>query len=253
MAYIWSPDYRDENRDSRYPFADDSTLITSDGLTVNPATFLDASVYPLGGSARTTLMAIEVANRLIRFWVGDGDGPRRASGEFDPLQPPEIIHLKDPLGRPAGLLLVDPILLAASQTWPIGTHAFPSGTAEFVASCVIPTPEIGVRGFLTADGDLLTGDVWWVGEHGMVVRDDDGTVRIDIIGDPLFARRLCYPLGLFTTPRFVRTINGIPPGADGNFRIVVGSHNAPDTVLRIYPLSATELAVEAIGTPLWET
>jgi hypothetical protein len=233
LAYIWSPDYRDENRDSRYPFADDATLVTSSGLALDPATFLDASVYPIGGSARAALTAIEVSNRLIRFWVGDGDNPRRASGEFDPLRPPETIHLMDPFGRPAGLLLANPILLAASQVWSIGTHAFPAGTAEFVASCVIPTPEIGVRGFLTADGDLLTGDVWWVGENGVVVRDDEGVVRIDVVGDPLFARRLCYPLGLFATPRFVRTINGIPPGPDGNFRIIVG--------------------IEAIGTPLWGT
>jgi hypothetical protein len=115
---------------------------------------------------------------------------------------------------------------------------------------VIPTPEVGVRGFLTEAGALLTGDVWWVGERGIVVRDDGGTVRVDVVGDPLFARRLCFPLGLFATPRFIRTINRLPPGPDGDFQVVVGGHDAPDTVLRIYPISPTELAFEVVGETL---
>lgn len=250
MSQQWHPGYRDENASSRYPFADGSTLVAEDGLAFDPSTFVDASVYPIGGGPRCGITAIEVANRVVRVWVGDPSDTRRASGTFDPLLPPDEVHLQDAHGRPAGVLLSDPTLLAASQAWPAGLHAFPTGSAEFVASCVIPTPEVGVRGFLTADGDLLTGDVWWVGERGVVVRKDGDAIRVDIVGDPLFARRLCFPLGLFATPRFVRTINHIPPGPGGDFQIVVGDHDAPDTILRIYPISATELAVEAVGQTL---
>jgi hypothetical protein len=250
MAHQWHPDYRDENLTSRYPFADGSLLVADSGLTVDPATFTDATIYPIGGQERTALTAIAVDNRDIALWIGDAADDRRASGTFDPLDPPSEIHLADRYGRPAGMLLTDPTLLAASQAWSYGVHTFPAGMAEFIASCVIPTPEIGVRGFLTADGDLLTGDVWLVGERGVVIRGEDEVIRIDIVGDPLFARRLCAPLGLFVTPRMIRTINHIPPGPDGNFQVIIGNHDAVDTILRIYPLSATELAIEAVGATL---
>jgi hypothetical protein len=251
MAYRWAPDYRDENRSSRYPFADGSTLVADTGLVLDPALFLDASIYPIGAPAFCALTVIEVSNRLIVIWVGDPDEPRRASCAFDPLAVPSELRLSDPYGRPAGLLLADQAALAGGQSWDVGTHVFPSGSADFAVSCVIPSPEVGVRGFITGDGDLLTGDVWWVGEHGVVVRaDGKRTIRIDVVGDPLFVRRLCFPRGLFSTPRFIRTINGIPPGPDGDFRILVDSMTVPDTVLRIYPLSATELAFEVVGAAL---
>jgi hypothetical protein len=250
MAHQWAPGYRDENASSRYPFADGALLVADSGLAVDPATFIDAAVYPIGGRERAALTALEVDNRRVTIWVGDGDDAARASAAFDPLRPPAAVRLADAYGRPAGLLLADPVLLAASQAWAPGRHAFPAGMAEFAASCVVPTPEVGVRGFLTAAGDLLTGDVWWVGERGVVVRAEDDAIRVDVVGDPLFSRRLCFPLGLFVTPRFVRTINHIPPGPDGDFRLIVGNHDAPDTILRIYPLSATELAVEAVGATL---
>jgi hypothetical protein len=250
MAERWHPDYRDEHLPGLYPFADGMTLVAEDGLALDPAAFLDASAYPIGGGPGCALTAVEVSTRLVRFWIGDDADRRRASATFDPLAPPTLLALADTYGRPAGVLLVDPLPLAASQAWPGGAHEFPAGTAEFVASCVLPTPEVGVRGFLTAAGDLLTGDVWWVGERGVVIRTEDGAIRIDVVGDPLFARRLCFPLGLFATPRFVRTINGVPPGPDGDFKLIVGAHDAQDTILRIYPVSATELAIEAVGETL---
>jgi hypothetical protein len=250
LAELRSRDYRDENAASRYPFADGASLRATSGLAIDPATFLDAAVYPVGGRARCGVTAIVVADRIVTIWVGDPPRSRRASGTFDPFFPPDAVHLEDEYGRPAGMFLADPVLLAASQAWPTGTHTFPAGAAELAASCVVPTPEAGLRGFLTEAGDLLTGDVWWVGEHGVVVRDEGGTVRVDVVGDPLFARRLCFPLGVFSTPRFVRTINGIPPGPDGNFQVLVGDRDAPDTALRIYPLSDTTLGVEVVGATL---
>ena len=250
MPSFWSPSYRDENLTSRYPFSDGSLLVADSGLAVDVATFTDASIYPIGVGERCGVSAITVSNRLVVIWVGDIRESRLASGRFDPLLPPSTIPLEDAYGRPAGMLLADPLLLAASQAWPSGTHTFATGMAEFVASCVVPTPEVGVRGFLTEDGDLLTGDVWWVGERGVVVRKDGDTVRIDEVGDPLFARRLCFPLGLFLTPRFVKTINGIPPGPGGDFQIIVGDHLALDTVLRIYPRGPGELVIEAVGERL---
>jgi hypothetical protein len=247
MTGIWNPEFRDENRSSRYPFSDDSALVSDDGLALDPGMLLDASIYPIGVGPRCALTAIDVAQRLVTFWVGDSAEPRRASGSFDPFLPPDGIYLEDPRGRPAGMLLAERTPLAASQAWAAGMHTFAAGSAEFVASCVIPTPEPGLRSLLTGAGDLLAGDIWIVGERGVVVRDDGGAIRVDVVGDPLFSRRLCFPLQLFSTPRFIRTINGVPPGPDGSFRIVVDDRSTPDTVLRIYPLADDQLGIGLVG------
>ena len=124
------------------------------------------------------------------------------------------------------------------------------GAAEFAATCVTPMPAAGVRGFTTPDGTLFTGDVWLVGEDGVVVREEDGAVRIDVVGDPLFRRRLCQPVQLFTTPRFVKTINGMRPDARGDFKITAGRALAADTVLRVYTDDTGGITFEAVGQVL---
>lgn len=250
MPHILHPEWRTEQLESRYPFADGASLAARDGLAFTPDTFLDASVYPIGGGPRAYLSAIVVAVRLVTLWVGDPRQARRASGSFDPLDPPERVALTDPVGRPAGLLLADPVLLASTQAWPPGEHVFDPAATEFAASCTIPTPAEGLLGLAASDGEPLAGDVWLIGEDGVVVREEDGHIRVDVVGDPLFARRLCEDLGSFSTPRFVRTINGIPPGPDGTFQIAVSEAGAADSILRIVPEPPDTLRIGLVGQPL---
>lgn len=244
------PEWRNENLDSKYPFADSATLISRDKISIPADTFLDASVYPIGGGARAYISSLEIGNRLATIWVGDATNTTRASGSFDPLAPPELVALIDTYGRPAGMFVADPLRLAAAQAWPTGTHVFDIGATEFAASCTISTPEVGVRGLIAAQGNLLTGDAWLIGENGVAVTldPDDGTsIRVDVVGDPLFSRRLCYPLDLFLSPRFVKTINGVPPDSSGNFQITVATRSASDTILRIIPEPPDTLRIGLVG------
>jgi hypothetical protein len=247
MPRILHPEFRDEQLYSRYPFADGASLTSRGGLALTPDTFLDASVYPIGGGARAYLSVLGVAPGLVTIWIGDPALARRASAAFDPLDPPDRLALTDAAGRPAGLLLADPVLLAATQAWPAGEHVFDPAATEFAASCTIPTPGTGLQGLATADGQVLAGDVWLIGEDGVVVREEDGAIRIDVVGDPLFARRLCQGEGTFATPNFVRTINGMPPAPDGSFQLTVASVGAADTVLRITPEPPDTLRIGLVG------
>ena len=77
-------------------------------------------------------------------------------------------------------------------------------------------------------------------------RGDGDNIRIDIVGDPLFRRSLCSPKNLFTTPRFVTTINQCQPGPGGNVQLIVGHQDSPDAVARIYPADGG-LRIEAAG------
>lgn len=246
---IIHPEYRDENLASNYPFADTATLLSRDKIQLLPDMFIDASIYPIGGTEQLYISLIVVGTRIVTLWIGDPTNTQLASCSFDPLSPPAMLTLVDTFGRPAGLFLADPIQLAAAQAWPAGSHTFDVGTTEFVASCTIPTPEPGVRGLWTADGNLSTGDAWIIGEDGIVVSlDDNGNIRVDVVGDPLFSRRLCA--STFSTPRFVKTINGIPPDANGDFQITVATLSSPDTVLRIVPVPPDTLRIGLVGVPV---
>lgn len=251
MARILFPEFRDEQGPTRYPFGDEATLATTGGLAVGPDTFLDAALHPVGGGERQYLSRVRVAARQVTLVVGDPETPELASTSFDPLAPPDLLELTDAYARPAGVLVSDATRLAVFQTWPAGEHRFAPGATEFAASCVTPMPQVGVRGFVTPDGTLFTGDVWIVGEDGVVVRRDDaGNVRIDVVGDPLFRRRLCQPVQLFTTPRFVKTINGMRPDERGDFKITVGRALAADTVLRVFADDTGGITFEAVGQTL---
>lgn len=243
------PEFRNEFASTRYPFADNATLLAQDGVQAIPdELFTDAAIYPIGGQARAYLSQIVVTARLVTLTISDPAGQSLCTGSFDPIDPPAVIQLSDAFGRAAGVLVSTAAQLIAFNAWPHGTYTFELGSTEFVASVVIPTPEIGLRGIMTEAGELLTGDVWIVGDNGIVVREDtDGAIRIDIVGDPLFVRKLCQPLELFNPPTFLRTINGCPPNEHGEFHLVVGGHLAGDTVLRILPAGEAALKIEAVG------
>lgn len=249
---VFYKEWRDEQAGSKYPFADGASLAASTGLVLDPSIFLDAVVYPIGGGPRVYLTRVSArGTRTVTLVVGTQNGAALASAEFDPLDPPSELNLTDALGRPAGMIVSTPDRLAAFQTWPFGDHDF-GQSAEFVSTCVVPMPAPGLRGLLLEDGTLFTGDVWVVGEDGVVVREDGtGVIRIDLVGDPLFRRRLCEPNDLFVTPRFVKTINGVEPDERGNFLLTVNSELAGDTILRLFPTDdGKALKIEVVGQKL---
>jgi hypothetical protein len=256
--------WRDEQRESRYPFADGASLQTSTGLDLGYDTFLDGHLYPIGGSARLFLSEAIVSSSNVTLWIGNTGTAHLAAAEFDPRDPPELLAFYDSVGRPAGVLVADGLSLARFQGWERATHVFAEAATEFAASICCPLPEIGVRGFLTPDGDILTGEVWLVGENGLVVREDpdvttgNGVVlRIDVVGDPLFRRALCNGVAnnpggevpLFQPPRLLRTINHQPPDEFGNFTLTVGRNVALAPILRIQPQDG-EIRIYLVGQGL---
>ena len=115
----------------------------------------------------------------------------------------------------------------------------------FAPAVIVPQPEIGVRGIVTPDGDALFGDVWLVGENGVIIRrDTDGSLRIDMIGDPFTARKLCEDEEIADEDVEVlqaycplETINGISADDIGNYRMLVGSNESLSNILRIKPVT----------------
>jgi hypothetical protein len=256
MVEIRHPEWRDELESTRYPFAATATLDNGNGGVILEGSFLDAHLYPIGAGEGLYLRSVELGyefgTRTIADRVRDV-----CSGQFRVPNPQDNVRLTDEYGRPAGLLVSESVRLAMFLSWGIGVHEFEPEMTEFAATCCMPTPEIGVRGIQLADGSLLTGPVWLVGGDGVVLRHETvelppqscrqpgetvDVIRVDVVGDPLFRRRLCNPVDLFQTPRFVQRLairqQGqllfvCEPDEQGNFSIQRNDSLAGDSAIRV--------------------
>jgi hypothetical protein len=265
-ARIVFPEFRDEQSDSRYPFNDSATLKSRDGFYIPKNCFVDVSVYTINGAVGVFISSIELNNNLVTIRLTDSARQNTCSASYAPLELASDdftpLPLIDKYGRPAGIIIGLTEGLNLLSGWPLGVHTFTQAATELVASAVVPAQEPGVRGLLEPSGGLLTGDVWLVGEKGVVLRAEaDNTIRVDIVGEPLFKRIQCLdetgnPVGDFTPKTFLKTINGCEPDKYGNFTITVAT-NAPGistaktaAILRVYPENNT-LKIAAVGSKVF--
>ena len=241
MAQIKYDDWRSENAKRNYPFADSATL-TNGTITLPKSLLLDARLYPIGGGPRQYISAITKAATLITFTISD-DTQDLATASFDEAAIPDNgeVALYDTYGRPAGVFVSTETALRSFGSIDAGEYTFLVTETAFAATVVIPQPALGVRGVQLPSGDVLTGDVWIVGEDGIVVRDDgDGALRVDAIGDPFAEQKLCTEeetaeVQLRQPYCPVKTINGVEPDEQGNIMLVTGSNQSLTNVLRIIP------------------
>jgi hypothetical protein len=249
-----TPEWRRSVEATKYPFTERATLTNKDGRVILEGCLLDAALYPVGGLERMFLSRVEVSHDTVTVYAGDSGNRLRCSGSFGLIRPASLVSLEDSFGRPAGVLVSETRRLGIFQSWGVGNFDFVQDQTEFVASVCFPTPEDGVRGVLLPDGTLLTGDVWLVGEDGVVIRTDTDVipdecgvasgarvVRVDVVGDPLFRRRLCEPASLFTTPRLVKALRVLHSGGEfvctpdvqGNINIVTATTLIDKSALRV--------------------
>ena len=246
------PEFRDEQADSKYPFADTAALKTAgDGFELPRDGVIDAAIYAIGAGARAYLSRVVVGGNTVTLAVGDENNFNTAQVTYSPLTAPKNgqLYLRDTYGRPAGMLILTELCLALLGGWPTKEHVFDIAASEFVSSVVVPAQENCVRAIQSEDElNFLTGDVWLIGGNGVVLRqEDEEVIRIDINGEPLFKRLLCEGGDEPYAPGpFLQTINGCGPDEYGNFNITAMGQNTPDTVLRIYP-DKNQLKIGLVG------
>jgi hypothetical protein len=267
LQRIRHPEFRREFAETPYPFADGASL--SNGAdTIPDGTFLDLSYYPIGGREGAYLAAVARTLTTVTLTFGDAGSPARATGSFDVTATPSVFALTDTYGRPAGVVVSETARLAVFGSWAPAVHAFTATQTPLAASCCIPTPEAGLRGVQLEDGSVLNNEVWLVGDDGVALTVNgpytdpglDATpcydIRVDVVGDPLFRRKVCTPTSHFATPIFVRKLHVV--GGPQEFdlypdvygRVVVTANNAEkaDSVLRVRTTHGG-IIVEAAGGP----
>lgn len=241
-------EFRDDFRNSHYPFSDSANRISNEYRRVIAAgTFIDALLYPIDATSNVYLSQIDIDAQNVTFSIADRRRRALATGVIDLFNPQEIIYFYDAQSRPAGTLVAAPLTLAQFSAWEIGTHTFNNAQTEFVASCLKIPVNNGVQGFTTADSTLFTGDVYLMGENGITLIAQDEVITVHAVGDPLFRRRECLPTEKFIPPSFFLTINGCPPDQYGNFNITVGDNLATDTIVRVVQTEGG-LEIRAVGT-----
>jgi hypothetical protein len=250
MAEIILPEWRNGNQHVRYPFTDTATLVNTNGLTIDPDLFDDARIYPVGGAAGLYLNRIEVTTLGLFFHIADPvHGELAGGGYLFADSPVNDIGLFDQYGRPAGVLVSSADrLVAAAGIYPQGDTVFEQVETEFAPTVAIPIPNTGLRGILLDDGGFISGDIYLVGSDGVVLQEEGGAIRVDIIGDPYALLKACRAEGL-PTPAFcgIKTINHIRPNAQGDFKITIGGNLAPETILRITQDDSGNVDIAALG------
>ena len=130
--------------------------------------------------------------------------------------------------------------------------AFTQAQTELASSCVVPLPQIGLRGFLLDDGSYFTGDIYLTGVDGIVLTvPQANTIRVDVLGDPYAKLDECTEEGIPVEPLCgLKTIDGIAPDpVTGDFKVSPGANPpyAVDNVIRVTQNSG-ELIIETVGS-----
>lgn len=264
------PEWRDEQEYPAYPFEDESSLTTTTGETFPASTFIDAAVYILDVTKPIQLTAVTVAAELLTLTFGTEDELTLATAEFEWTSADTQLQLQDTSGRACGVLVSDAARLSVFQGWGAGDFTMESSAAVLVAACQHPIPDAGVTSFELDDGSVLFGDVYIVGDNGIVLNcvptthgDACGVlptpryaIQVNAIGDPLFLRKVCEPT-LFQTATFLQSLvfqKGekeveLGPGEDGRIIIWQGSVVSENTILRVVQRE-NKLKISVVGEKL---
>lgn len=235
MERVILEEWRNSGERVKYPFSDLAPLSNSYGERIDEDLFYDARLYPIGASVGVYLSRILVADAGITFFISDPERGVLASGGFKFASPPDDIALFDAYDRPAGILVSNAAKLGAlANVYGEGEILFEAGDTDFAPTAVVPLPQPGVRGVLLDDGNVVAGDIYLVGVDGVVLSIEDGAIRVDVIGDPHALVKACAEEGI-PLPAFcgLKTINGIAPDANGDFKLTVGGNEAADNILRV--------------------
>lgn len=229
------------NELSRYPFADTASpdLVLPLSRLIN-----DVRVFAFDMEPPVFISAVSVHINGFSITFRDG-GTGRAVGTYRHGDGP-IVRLRDLFGRPAGVIDLEDEARAL-QGWGVRTYAMQAEQTELACGTVIPTPSHVVTGLRTPDGSVFYGDVTLFGEQGIILRDDAGRARVDIVGDSAAELRFCVSSET-TIPMTLRTINGYPGSELRDFSILNGFGEADDTALRVVPIQGG-ISLSIAGAP----
>jgi len=174
---------------ANYPFSEMSSFQLTDTIYF-PADFIaDAHIY-VTGQNRYEITRLVKRRGQITIYIGTIvtqeliEGHYRIEAENINEFTKKTIELIDTWGRRAGLLVVKS--LESILFVPDGDYSLLRGTAMFEVACHVPIVEDRLVGFIV-DGQLVTGDVEFVGTQGITLERKDNAVFFHFTGEPYYA------------------------------------------------------------------
>ncbi len=217
-----------------YPFVDSASLQSQDGSLSIAGLFTDARIMTPDVISAPYISSISWDGNTMTINVSVGTSTPLV-GTYTPLTSGSLINLTDSAGRPGGVLVLDVEQAPGVASTNSNSATFLPAATQFVATCVIPETADGVTGFLLPDGSTVSGDVWFVGENGVVLGWENGELKVQLVGDPYFTRVSCEGATNlpYIPPVPLATINGMQPNAIGDFAITTGVIVTADNVLHV--------------------
>ena len=190
-----SPQWRDSNHFSRYPFTDSSSLQYSAEDYLPIGTFVDARLYLPGLTGVVSLLNITVTATQVILSVGkQNSASNQATAIIDGRNPQERISVRSVSGDICGCFVSGQNQWAELLSLPRGSYDIIPGTADFLPAVTVSIPANTQR--LLDPAGLVVGDVIrLVGENGVrldCVEDAKGlTIRAHAVGEPLYRITEC--------------------------------------------------------------
>jgi hypothetical protein len=239
-----SPQWRQLNHHSKYPFADTSSLQSAEGFSLPLSTIIDAGVYLPGGTGRISLLSVSVESSSVVIRVGKYTDPSIfASARIDAAATQRLATLRTPTGQLAGTLLAGDNFWAELLSLAVGEYTFPPGSADFVPSVLTAIPTTVDR-LLGPEGERLGSIARIVGRDGVFLdcdnRSDRLTVIVHAVGDPLSELAKCGVDANVANQvienvvfQSGETIIECSPGLNGQILILPATFDKPDAALRV--------------------
>lgn len=246
---ITAVEWRNNNENIRYPFADSATLLSEDNVEFDKDVFSDARLYFIGSSGRIYLGAVDVAGLAVTLRFYDTVAGYLGWASYDGTVVGGELSVFDQYGRVAGILVSTEIRLAAfANRFKQGETLYAVEATEFAPTVLVPLPNAGVQGLLLDDGSVLTGEIWLVGEDGVVLSYRDNALRVDVVGNAYALVQECEKEG-FALSTFcgLKTINEISPDAHGDFKLLPGGNLAQLSALRVESAADGQVQLKLLG------
>jgi hypothetical protein len=239
MSGLWNVEWLNSNENRRFPLSESATRVDQTGTFTLPDSFLVGLYLPVHAAldvdpARFYLARISVVSTGFSVSIGYDDGSgtppvvatasiaRASLVEYAPYALPGVGDFGDTTGK---LVIgrADEIDLQ-----PPGEYTFAPAAGRLDTDCIRPILR-GVGSVAVVSGTTtsarFSGDIQLVeGDNVTLTVVGPGQIRIDAANNPDLNQSCRCAAGVAgALPPPLRTINGIPPDAAGNFTLAGGT------------------------------
>ena len=178
-------EYRNQNSQRQYPFADDAPLTDNTEQRLSVDFLVDAFLYPIDITGRPYLSKIDLGEGTLHF--SDSETAEEIGVASFNINDTEAYIYEQEYDRKIGVLAFGDGLSSVFAGATV--RVFVPESTPLAPTAFIPLNQPGVRGFLLPDGNLVTGDVVFEGRDGVLVSSTNTIggipiLRIDVIGVP---------------------------------------------------------------------